>query len=91
MTPSGIEPATFRLVTQCLNQLRYCVPPLHGLDSYLISAQVGAEEIQKIMHIITLRAEIRKGETPNRKHKACHCTTIALHYEQLIVCVCGRF
>jgi hypothetical protein len=27
MTPSGIEPATFLLLSQCLNQLRQCITP----------------------------------------------------------------
>jgi len=34
VTPSGIKPATFRLVAQCLNQLRYCVPQGKILGGY---------------------------------------------------------
>jgi hypothetical protein len=33
MTPSGIEIATFQLVAQRLNQLRYCVPPKKKINA----------------------------------------------------------
>jgi len=41
MTPSGIELATFRLVTQCLKQLRYGVPLGHLSGSTLFSFMYG--------------------------------------------------
>jgi hypothetical protein len=56
MTPSVIDPATFRLVAQCLNQLRHRAPPNYVV-SFAKYDQNLSRECGRKFHIVGFSQE----------------------------------
>jgi hypothetical protein len=61
-TSSVIEPATLRLVVQCLNQLRYRVRPLYVHIRICLHANLIRLTIAPNVASSTLRSESQKGD-----------------------------
>jgi hypothetical protein len=56
--PSSIEPATFLLVGQCLNQLRYRVPPVVVVVVVVVVAAAAAAAVVVVVVVVVVNEVI---------------------------------
>jgi len=86
MSPSGIEPATFRLVAQCLNQLRYNLT--HGTSTKPVQTAAMHVRGKRFITFLPARRDIETGKfskhsSQNKANKNTNVKLIFL-YTQFI-------